>query len=135
MRRCWLKGESGDALHAVLCAVGFNIRWLLRAIARGGIFAFLFLPRVAAMASAIDGALQRRGVLSVALLGLKRYLPSANYEFWRSDYKAELIHRRAPWKSRESVELATLQWVHWFNHIRLLEPIGYIPPAKAEAMK
>jgi len=42
MRRCWLKGESGDALHAVLCAVGFNIRWLLRAIARGGIFAVLF---------------------------------------------------------------------------------------------
>jgi putative transposase len=48
-------------------------------------------------------------------------------------YKAELIHRRAPWKSRESVELATLQWVHWFNHTRLLEPIGYIPPAEAEA--
>ena len=47
-------------------------------------------------------------------------------------YKAELIHRRAPWKSRESVELATLQWVHWFNHIRLLEPIGYVPPAEAE---
>ncbi len=42
MRRCWLKGESGDALHAVLCAAGFNIRWLLRAIARGGIFALLF---------------------------------------------------------------------------------------------
>ncbi len=42
MRRCWLKGESGDALHAVLCAVGFNIRWLLRAIARGGICALLF---------------------------------------------------------------------------------------------
>ena len=48
-------------------------------------------------------------------------------------YKAELIHRRGPWKTRESVELATLQWVHWFNHIRLLEPIGYIPPAEAEA--
>ena len=48
-------------------------------------------------------------------------------------YKAELIHRRGPWKSRESLELATLQWVYWFNHIRLLEPIGYIPPAEAEA--
>lgn len=48
-------------------------------------------------------------------------------------YKAELIHRCAPWKTRESVELATLQWVHWFNHQRLLEPIGYIPPAEAEA--
>ena len=48
-------------------------------------------------------------------------------------YKTELIHRRAPWKSRESVELATLQWVHWFNHQRLLEPIGNIPPAEFEA--
>jgi len=48
-------------------------------------------------------------------------------------YKAELIHRRAPWKTRETVELATLEWVSWFNHHRLLEPIGYIPPAEAEA--
>lgn len=48
-------------------------------------------------------------------------------------YKAELIHRRGPWKTRESVEMATLKWVHWFNHYRLLEPIGYIPPAEAEA--
>jgi transposase InsO family protein len=48
-------------------------------------------------------------------------------------YKAELIHRRGPWKTREAVELATLEWVAWFNHIRLLEPIGYIPPAEAEA--
>jgi putative transposase len=48
-------------------------------------------------------------------------------------YKAELIHRRAPWKTREAVELATLEWVSWFNNHRLLEPIGYIPPAEAEA--
>ena len=48
-------------------------------------------------------------------------------------YKAELIHRRAPWKTREAVELATLEWVSWFNHHRLLAPIGYIPPAEAEA--
>ena len=48
-------------------------------------------------------------------------------------YKAEIIHRRGPWKSREAVELATLEWVSWFNHHRLLEPIGYIPPAEAEA--
>jgi IS5 family transposase len=37
MRRCWLKGETGDALHAVLCAAGFNIRWLMRAIVNKGI--------------------------------------------------------------------------------------------------
>ena len=48
-------------------------------------------------------------------------------------YKAELIHRRGPWKTRESVELATLEWVSWFNHQRLMEPLGYIPPAEAEA--
>lgn len=48
-------------------------------------------------------------------------------------YKAELIHRRAPWRTREAVELATLEWVSWFNNHRLLEPIGYIPPAEAEA--
>ena len=48
-------------------------------------------------------------------------------------YKTELIHRRAPWKAMEAVELATLEWVSWFNHHRLLEPIGYIPPAEAEA--
>ena len=47
-------------------------------------------------------------------------------------YKAELIHRRAPWKTKEAVELATLEWVSWFNQHRLLEPIGYIPPAEAE---
>ena len=47
-------------------------------------------------------------------------------------YKAELIHRKAPWKTKESLELATLEWVSWFNHHRLLEPIGYIPPAEAE---
>ena len=47
-------------------------------------------------------------------------------------YKAELIHRRAPWKTKESLELATLEWVSWFNHHRLLGPVGYIPPAEAE---
>ena len=49
-------------------------------------------------------------------------------------YKAELIHRRGPWRTRESVELATLEWVSWFNHQRLMGPLGYIPPAEAEAI-
>jgi putative transposase len=48
-------------------------------------------------------------------------------------YKAEVIHRRGPWRSFEAVEFATLEWVDWFNHCRLLEPIGNIPPAEAEA--
>ena len=47
-------------------------------------------------------------------------------------FKAEVIHRRGPWRSFEAVEFATLEWVDWFNHRRLLEPIGNIPPAEAE---
>ena len=46
-------------------------------------------------------------------------------------YKAELIHRCAPWKTKAAVELATLEWVAWFNHHRLLESIGYIPPSRS----
>ena len=46
-------------------------------------------------------------------------------------YKAELIYRQS-WRSREAVEIATLKWVHWYNHQRLLSSIGYIPPAEAE---
>src|SRR5215213_10233422 len=48
-------------------------------------------------------------------------------------YKAELIHRRGPWRTLEAVEYATLEWVDWFNNRRLLEPIGNISPAEAEA--
>jgi len=48
-------------------------------------------------------------------------------------YKAELICHRAPWKTRQSLELATLEWVAWFNHQRLHSAIGYIPPAEVEA--
>ena len=48
-------------------------------------------------------------------------------------YKAEVIWRRGPWRKFETVEFATLQWVDWFNNKRLLEPIGNIPPAEAEA--
>jgi len=47
-------------------------------------------------------------------------------------YKAEVIHRRGPWRSCEAVEFATLEWVDWFNNRRLLEPIGNIPQAEAE---
>jgi putative transposase len=48
-------------------------------------------------------------------------------------YKTELIGRRGPWKGIDEVEYATLEWVDWFNHRRLLEPIGYVPPAEFEA--
>jgi putative transposase len=48
-------------------------------------------------------------------------------------YKAEVIRRKGPWRTLEAVEFATLDWVDWFNHRRLLEPIGYVPPAQYEA--
>jgi len=47
-------------------------------------------------------------------------------------YKAGVIHRRGPWRSFEAVEYATLEWVDWFDHRRLLEPIGNVSPAEAE---
>ena len=47
-------------------------------------------------------------------------------------YKTELIHHRGPWRGVDPVEYATLEWVDWFNHRRLLEPIGNIPPVELE---
>jgi putative transposase len=48
-------------------------------------------------------------------------------------YKTELVRRRGPWRGIDEVEYATLEWVDWFNHRRLLEPIGHVPPAEFEA--
>jgi putative transposase len=48
-------------------------------------------------------------------------------------FKTEVVHRMGPWRTHDAVEFATLEWVDWFNHRRLLEPIGSIPPAEAEA--
>jgi transposase InsO family protein len=47
-------------------------------------------------------------------------------------FKTEVIRRRGPWRNVEDVEFATLEWVWWFNHHRLLEPIGYVPPVEFE---
>ena len=47
-------------------------------------------------------------------------------------FKTEVINRRGPWRSVEAVELATFDWVDWFNHSRLLAPIGYVPPVECE---
>ena len=49
-------------------------------------------------------------------------------------YKTEVIHHLGPWRGVTDVEIATLEWVHWFNHQRLLEPIGDMPPAEFEQM-
>jgi putative transposase len=47
-------------------------------------------------------------------------------------FKTELIRKQGPWKNLDDVEFATLEWVDWFNHRRLLEPIGHVPPAEFE---
>ena len=47
-------------------------------------------------------------------------------------FKTEVIYARGPWRTLEAVEYATLEWVDWFNHRRLLEPIGHVPPAEFE---
>ena len=56
------------------------------------------------------------------------YLVAANIGL----YKTEVIHRRGPWRNLEAVEYATLEWVDWINHRRLLEPLGNVPPAELE---
>ena len=48
-------------------------------------------------------------------------------------FKTEVIRRRGPWRTLEAVEFATLEWVDWFNHRRLLGPLGHVPPAEYEA--
>lgn len=47
-------------------------------------------------------------------------------------FKTEVIHARGPWRSLDAVEYMTLEWVDWFNHRRLLEPLGHVPPAEFE---
>ena len=68
MGRCWLGGSSGDAPHAVLCAAGFNIRWLLRAIAPKGLAALLLgLSQLALYAACVRAAarIARSGAVHV----------------------------------------------------------------------
>lgn len=48
-------------------------------------------------------------------------------------YKTELVHRRPPWHGGEDLELATLDWVDWFNHRRLYGALGYVQPTEYEA--
>jgi putative transposase len=63
----------------------------------------------------------------------RQTLADSLVEFPRWLFKTEVIYRRGPWRSREAVELATLEWVDWFNNRCLLEPLGYVPPAEFEA--
>ena len=85
--------------------------------------------------AAIESIALKVGCTSQTLLGWVRREDSydnALAETINGLYKAELVHRHTSWKNRESVELATLEWVAWFSHHRLMEPLGYIPPAETE---
>ena len=48
-------------------------------------------------------------------------------------YKTELVRKQGPWRGLEDLELATLEWVDWYNHRRLFGALGYVPPAEYEA--
>lgn len=86
---------------------------------------------------AVRMAQQHHGEYASLWAAIESIAPKDSYDNTLTEtinglYKAELIHNRFSWKTKESLKLATLEWAHWFNHHRLLEPIGYIPPAEAE---
>jgi IS5 family transposase len=65
MNRCHLKGADGDSLHAVLCAAGYNIRWLLRMIVKKGLSLFLRLFQAAGLTDFTDLQRKLRGTFTV----------------------------------------------------------------------
>ena len=81
-------------------------------------------PSVAAIVARNDGA---------CLATVGDSCDNALAETINGSFKAEVIHRRGPWRNFEAVEYATLEWVDWFDSRSLLEPIGSIPPAETEA--
>jgi putative transposase len=69
----------------------------------------------------------------LAEAGIEPSVGSKGDSYDNALYKAELILCRAPWKTREAVELATLEWASWFNNYRLMAPLDYVPPVEFEA--
>lgn len=87
----------------------------------------------------LDFSYPLSGNLSSVMTGVKSSVDSvgdaynnALAETINGLFKAEVIHRRGPWKGLDDVEYGTLEWVHWFNDVRLLETNGYMPPAEFE---
>ena len=97
--------SRGSCITAIVAAQYLSIRYSERLAEAGA------QPSVGSVGDSYDNA------LAETIIGL---------------YKTEVIHRRGPWRNLEAVEYATLEWVDWFNHRRLLEPIGNIPPAELE---
>ena len=99
--------ETGDSSTTPTGGVQYlSLRYTERLAQRG------IAPSVGSVGDSYDNA------LAESIIGL---------------YKTELIARRGPWRHCEAVELATLQWVHWYNHRRLFGPLGHVPPAAFEA--
>ncbi len=74
---------------------------------------------------------QGRGALRRELVACLRSGRALRFPRARTQGReTELIHHRGPWRHLEQVEFATLEWVDWFNHRRLLEPLGYLPPVE-----
>jgi transposase InsO family protein len=110
-----------DALEMALWARGRKIDGLIHHSDRGGQYLSIrYSERLA----------EAKAVASVGSKGDS--YDNALAETINGLYKTEVIRRRGPWKNVDDVEFATLEWVDWFNNRRLLEPIGYIPPAEYE---
>jgi len=103
----WARSGAGGVIHHSDAGSQYlSIRYTDRLIDAGAV------PSVGSVGDSYDNA------LAETIIGL---------------YKTEVIHHRGPWRHLEAVEYATLEWVDWFNHRRLLESIGHIPPAELEA--
>ena len=102
MSRSWAQGSS-DSRSPPPAALALSMRYTDR-LAEAGI-----APSVGSRGDSYDNA------MAESIIGL---------------YKTELIQRHGPWRHLEGVEFATLTWIDWFNTRRLLEPIGYVPPAE-----
>jgi len=101
------RGDDGDGLihHSDRGVQYVSIRYTER-LAEAGVE-----PSVGSIGDCYDNA------LAESIIGL---------------FKTEVVRRQGPWRNLEQVEYATLEWVDWFNNRRLLEPIGYLPPAEFE---
>jgi IS5 family transposase len=89
MDRCWLQGSLGDALHAVLCGAGYNLRWLMRAIVRLGLKGdFLRLKFVALFSAMVRAAATVTVSPSPVVASQRQPVVGVENEFCRTDYKA-----------------------------------------------
>jgi putative transposase len=132
-----LTGDVGDGLvhHSDRGVQYLSIRYTER-LAEAGIEASVGSKGDSydnALAEAVNAFFKTEVIYRGSCMRRRQTLADSLVEFPRWLFKTEVIYRRGPWRSREAVELATLEWVDWFNNRRLLDPLGYVPPAEFEA--